>query len=331
MILDLIVQELEAMLKATDGSSIRLKRKAITTFFSYAVRQERDGQQKLIDTVLPLFRVEVVRGHTVSTLPLFGLTIMWHHIEPLISTVLNEENYISLKQVIILASPNLPWGRFVNPRHLIQPWAAAASAIPYTDDIGQSVVDALLQIAADPSLQPHIPADMWSWLNRPSSLPSACLGRFRGSDGQVVQVVRALGDIEILKSYLLLIWSEWDEPWQSGLNEMRASLREDFSGIGMGHHRQDLLRRLDDVLEQLDPEPEHLHFDTDAFQRMKNEYGELREVLLEVDRKAGVTLIRGFPVLIVIFGPLTPADRYRVSLDFYVCNPSSVSIDWKIS
>jgi len=286
MILDLIVQELKAMLKAADGSSIRLKRKAITTFFSYAVRQERDGQRKLIDTVLPLFRVEVVRGHTVSTLPLLGLTIMWHRIEPLIDTVLNKENSISLKQVIILASPNLPWGRFINPRHLIQPWAAAAEAISYTADIGQSVVDTLLQIAANPSLQPHIPADMWSWLNRPSSLPSVCLGRFRGSDGKVVQVVRELRDIETIKSYLLLIWSERDEPWPSGFYEMRASLREDFSGSGMGNHRQDLLRRLDDVLEQLDPEPEHLHFDADTFQRMKKEYGQLREVLLDVDRKA---------------------------------------------
>ena len=36
-----------------------------------------------------------------------------------------------------------------------------------------------------------------------------------------------------------------------GLAEMRVSIREDLGGIEMWHHRQDLIERVDRVLEQL--------------------------------------------------------------------------------
>jgi len=103
-------------------------------------------------------------------------------------------------------------------------------------------------------------------LNERPSFPPVCWGRFYGSTGGFLRTVRALGDIEILKSCLPLVWSEWDEPGPVNLYEMYASLWEGFSGIGMEHHRQDVLRRLDHVLGQLDLRPEHLHpkLDTDG-------------------------------------------------------------------
>jgi len=277
------------MVKATDERSIHRKRKAITT---YAVWWYRDGQQGLLDILFRLFRVPWEHRKPwgpdlfLRSQPAF----IWCHIEPLVATALSEESLVSLKHDMLLASPYLPWKQFKNHTHLIQLWAAVASIVPYTNDIGQSVVDTLLQIADDPSLQPHMPADMWSWLKKRPSLPPVCSGCIHGSTRRVVRVVRALGDIEILQSYLLLIWSEWNNPQWDAVKEMCASLQEDFSGIGMGNYRQDLLRRLDYVLGQLDLGPEHIHpaFDTLIVRRMKEKYRMLREMLLRVGRKAGL-------------------------------------------
>jgi len=333
MILTLVAEGLKAMAEAADGHSIQRKRKAITALFPYAVWRERDGQHELLDIIFHLFRAMVAwaRHKALGPLLLDGRMFMWCHIEPFVTTLLIEESPDSLKQAIILASPYIPWEDFATKEPLIQLWAAAASTVPYTDDIGQSMVDTLLRIANDASPRP-IPAGMWSWLNKRPPLPPVCWGRFRGSTQRVARAVRTLGDTEILKSYLLLIWSEWDEPWWAGLNEMCASLREDFNGIGMEHHRQDLLRQLDNVLGRLDLGPEHPYakLDTHLIQRSKKRYGKLREVLREVDRETTVTLIRELPRLILLFSPLTTADVYRASLEFYVFTPTSMSIIFRV-
>jgi hypothetical protein len=106
---------------------------------------------------------------------------------------------------------------------MVAGWAVAASAVPYTEEAGQSVVDILLHIASVDSLRPHIPTGIWTWLNKRPSLPPKCVGRSRGSSGDVVRQVRALRDTEILKSYLLLVLSEWDcidDQQPGGLAEM---------------------------------------------------------------------------------------------------------------
>lgn len=59
---------------------------------------------------------------------------------------------------------------------------------------------------------------------------------------------------------------------------------------------------------------------------MKDQYGELREVLLEVDGKAVNMLISEPLEFFILFSALTPLDRCRMSLKFYVCNASLVSI-----
>ena len=61
----------------------------------------------------------------------------------------------------------------------------------------------------------------------------------------LVHHVRALGDTEILKSYLLLIWSDWSTIWNlSGwdLTEVLVLVLEGFSKLG------DLIEQADRVL-----------------------------------------------------------------------------------
>ena len=123
-----------------------------------------------------------------------------------------------------------------------------------------------------------------------------CNGRYLGSGKHIVRHVRGLGDIEILKSYFLLVWSEWDPPAEAGLNEMATSIREDFGGTGMLHHLGDLTERLDYILGQLDQTTKYLRELKPAIDRCdirqgKERYGKLKEVLLDVDRRAMETVI----------------------------------------
>ena len=152
------------------------------------------------------------------------------------------------------------------------------------------MVNALLAIMTTYVLHPHIPIGMWAWLGKVSSLPPRSLGRVQGSEGPAVHYVRTLGDIKILKSYLLLVWSEWDCPSPGGVSETCTSIRSDFSGSGMRHHRKDLIKRLDHVLGQLDRGLEYLRqrkpwMHEMFFHQAKERYRMFREVLLEVDRR----------------------------------------------
>ena len=91
--------------------------------------------------------------------------------------------------------------------------------------------------------------------------------------------------------YLLNELNGLQPPISSGFDEMRISIQEDFGGIEMGHHRTDLIRRLDHVLKRLDrglgylrqhnPEFGQLHL-----WRMEYVYQKLRETLLHVDAEA---------------------------------------------
>ena len=283
------------MIKATDPDSIYSMRKALTVLFLYSAQQECDGDGKH-EMLGEFLQVASISGQ---------LGLMWHWIKLPFIMLLDNRSPISQKQAAILASPYLPWWMFLNDKHLVQLWAAAASEVPYTDEVGQRVVDTLLQIASNGSLRPHIPVDMWLWLNKPPLLPPTCIGRQLGTMQVVVQAVQALGDTKTLKSYLLLVWSEWD-PIHSGgvhnysgqhrscgksLQKMCTSIREDFSGIRMEQHREDLLQWLDHILGQLDLglgylQQYKLSLNEDSIQQMKEQYGELRRALLEVGKEA---------------------------------------------
>jgi hypothetical protein len=101
---------------------------------------------------------------------------------------------------------------------------AAASAVPYTNEAAQNVVNTLLQIASKEELLPHIPVNVWLWLTKRPPLPPICSGRYVGTRAHVVKAVRALKDIEILKSYFLLVWSEWSHFSPGSFNSVPGRL-----------------------------------------------------------------------------------------------------------
>jgi hypothetical protein len=165
----------------------------------------------------------------------------------------------------------------LNNRTAVARWAAAASAIPYTDEICQSVVVALFQIAPIDLLRPHIPIEMWGWIKRRPILPYTYNGVLSAAHITVITHVRRLGDIDILKSYFVLVWGQCAFHHHN-LLEMESSIRENFGVIGMDHHRKDLIQRLDHVLLQL-----NLRGDTPFTREVKAQCTRLKNVLLEVD------------------------------------------------
>ena len=267
------------MARADDHQLIHDKRKAISSLIPYLLRQDQVRQQEILGA---LSHVAVTSNFEQS---------MWRHIQPYITTLSNDPSPHFLNQIIALGSSYVSWHHGQHNETMVIRWAAAASTVPYTEVVGQSVVDALLQIASVDSLRPHIPVGVWAWLKKRPSLPPVCYGRSRGTTINVVRHVRALGDIEVLKSYLLLVWSEWDpiSSRSGGLAEMEVAIREDFGGIGMGCHREDLIKHLDHVLGQLDQRLEYLKEHRAGLhernvQWTKEKYWKLKGVLLDVDR-----------------------------------------------
>ena len=261
---------------AHDQLTLHGKRKAITALLPYAVWQERYRQHAMILDVL---------SHVVNASQSNGF--LWHCVQPFVNTLLNDASDVPLKRAVMLVSPCIPWGKWDFREDLIRAWAAIASAIPKEEGVAPKVVNALLQIAYFGLLPPDNHGDIWSWLTLRPSLPPICEGRRAGSDRDVVQSVSNLKDIEILKSYLLLVWSEWDSLWD-GFPEMCRLMREDFSGIEMHGHRKDLVQRLDHILRQLGRGLRYLQQDRpdiheDGLQLRKNQYGKLREILLQAD------------------------------------------------
>ena len=274
------------MLKAIHPrfKAIHPRLKAINALLPYAVSLARDGQQGMANTVLRVSRA-LNPNHR---------EFMWPRVRPYIVPLFGKPTTPSLGSIIILALYHLPWDSNQVDGDIAAEWATATSAVPYTEEVGQSVVDTLLQIASVDSLRPRIPIDIWAYLKRRPSPPPEYLGRWKGIQEDVVRHVRALGDIEILKSYFLFIWSEWypiEYPREPGpLREMLASIREDFDGVGMWRHRKELINRLDHILGQLDLGLKHLRLrkpslDDYDVRRAKEQYGELKKLLLEVDGK----------------------------------------------
>ena len=69
---------------------------------------------------------------------------------------------------------------------------------------------------------------------------------------------------------------------------MKVSLREDFCGVAMQHHRKDLIERLGHVLDQLDQKLESLK-GADARKYIllgRTQYRTLLDILEEEDRKS---------------------------------------------
>ena len=176
----------------------------------------------------------------------------------------------------------------------MQFWMAAASALPYTNDVGRRVVDTLLQMAGERKLQPHIPVLAWDWLKKRPVLTSWCLGEYPGTTENVVQMVRKLGDVGLITSYLFIVWSEGNDIFPRGFQAMLRLIKEELSGIGAAGYRSDLIQRLDDILSQFEPGSSH-----------QQQYEELRAVLLEVDEEAMKTLDGMSHRVVILFSLLT--------------------------
>jgi hypothetical protein len=307
---NLIIQKVKSMAEAEDPGELRSKRKVITTLLPYAVWQERDGQSEMLDTFL----------HAAGASRM--LRFAWYRVKQFTNTLLLEAS----SRAIVLTSPHIPWYLLTDRGDLVQRWVAIVLAASHTEEVAQSVVDTLLQIASEDKLLPYITVDVWSWLTKRPSLPPICLGRYYATYPHLVMAVRRLNDIEVLKSYLFLAWSEWDPLWDEGFNEICASIREDFGGIEMCRHRTDLIQRLVHILGQLDRGLKHLkqrnpNLARDDLQIMKRQYGMLEEILLEVESR------RSSPI-VMHFCSLTPAGirMYRTSRNIYVRSAAPVSI-----
>ena len=314
----LITQKLGIMAEAEDWSLLQSKYKAITTFLPYAVWQERHGEPETLDAFLHAASASRMiyvkqRGFIMVWVEQHGFG--WCRFGQCASRLLSEAS----PRATVLASPYIPWDRLTDGEDLIPWWVVATSVVQCTEEVSQSVVDTLLQIASQERFLSHIPADLWLWLTKRPFLPPVCVGRVVGNHSSVFTAVRSLGNIEITKSYLLLAWSEWGILGYGCFNEMRTSMYVDFGGTGMGRHRADLIRRLDHILWRLDLGFEYLHqhnpyLGRDDLQIMKQQYMELKQVLLEVEWRAWFSMATNSCIL-------TPAGTYRVSCN--ICPPSS--------
>lgn len=288
---NLIIQGIRSYTASTLAN--RILPKAISALLPYALRLGRDGQQEMVDAIL-----------CATGTPGLQKSV-WHHVPRYIATLFGKPSFPSLDREIVLLSPCVPWGDLPHGEAAaaVAGLATSASAVPYVEEIGQSVVDALLQIASFNTLRSHIPINLWAWLNNQPTLPPECRGRLVGFNDDVIRHVRGLGGIEILKSYFLLVWSEWQYIHRS--DESKISIRQDFGSMWMRHHREDLIKRLNHVVGELDREPEYFSQrgfwpedpTRDGIRATKKLYGELRDILLEVDRMETFDLAQSSPSL----------------------------------
>ena len=142
-------------------------------------------------------------------------------------------------------------------------------------------------------------------------------------------VIRELKDVDILKSYLLVIWSEWDTLWHTDFHAICGYVREDFSGIEANSHCADLAQRLDRVIGQLERGLVYLQRDRpeikeDNLRMRKGKYKRIRKILKE-DLEAPEIPTCLSSRSINLFDLLTPVDTYRISLNTHMYAPCPVS------
>lgn len=104
----------------------------------------------------------------------------------------------------------------------------------------------------------------------------------------VVRWVKQLQDVEILTSYLLLVWSEWNPITSYGcLSEMQLVISQDLRGGGMSVHREILVEHLKGVLGRLNLGLEYLQrekprIDEEHVQRAEAQYQKLMDMLMKM-------------------------------------------------
>ena len=264
------------MAEAGNPGLIRAKRKAINALFPYVIYLEQSGRQDMFDTVIRVAKAS------------YTTKFMWHHVVLYISRLLEKRSPTSLNRTILLISPHLPWNDALKDGAAVARWAAAVSNCSDEEDVSQSVVEVLLRIASIYALRKHIPVEVWAWLKKRPTLPPGHYGRIHGGDVPVIACVRRLGDVEILTSYFFTIWSEWNPCLPLSFPEIGNSMREDFCGDHLEHHRRDLIKELERILGQLDRGVDYLKeyctgVDEGELKTMRSQYTKFRDQLREVD------------------------------------------------
>ena len=292
--------------------------KPICTLLPYAIRLEQGGEREMVDAIMHAARAS-------------GPIFRWPRIVAHIAPVFDKYSPPSLNLVITLISPYVPWHpRDVHTRKAVARWAVAVSGVPYSEEIGQSVVSALLLISANEFLRSSIPVNIWTWLKKRPSLPFGLRGQLLGFWESTLRHVQGLGDIEILKSYLFLFWSEHEYPDFNSLFEMQTFIKDSFDGIEMRCHRDDLIKHLDHVQGQLDRGMGYLQqhdplIDEERIQWRKERYGELKNLLLDMDKTPTGTLTRTPPALILFDLRTNFWECIRSPFNFRLSSASSVT------
>ena len=215
---------------------------------------------------------------------------------------------------------------------MMQYWVTAASELPDTHDVHESVVHSLLEMAFDEGIRPHIPVVAWEWLKKRPALNHGSSVLWDGGSEQVVQVVRTLGDIELIMSYLFVIWSEWNALRSNDCEGMQRLIREELNGVRAARCRVELIQRLDYILSQLDQGRECLYprgwnVSEAEFLQVRQHYERFRRDLLELDKEAAQVLAGMSPwaASVARFCLLTMS-VYRISFHLHVCSSTSLSI-----
>jgi len=160
----------------------------------------------------------------------------------------------------------------------MQLWMETASAVPYTDDVGGSVVVGLLNMASSDRLLSHIPLVAWNWLKKLPVLPPECGELLPEATESAVRGIHQFGGAKLTALYLHTIWSEEHKPRYDEIPVMSRLIREELGEIGAAGYRTDLIRRLDHVLLRLDQ--------SQGDWWVKARHEDFRSELLEVDEKA---------------------------------------------
>jgi hypothetical protein len=232
-VFNIITRKLKTIAENPDRKSLFSKRKAISALFPYAIHLEGVGWQEAADVIAHLFR---------------DSGIPWCQIKPYVKMWFMKSTSFPLNQALIHMLPCADWHRA--HYKTVEKWTKVVLQVSFTEEVCRSAVAVMLQISLNDSLWPLIPINIWAWLKEQPAL-SPLFGRQPVKmDEGLIRYLHGLDDIEILKSYLLVLWSEGHEVWF--LDEAADFICETFGGIGMQDHKKDLIKRLDHVLGQLD-------------------------------------------------------------------------------
>ena len=277
------------MVEAADRGVLDSKSEAISAFSIYVILEQ--GRQKRMANAI---------SHALDA------SDTWDFIKPYTPMLFCGPNTPSMNSLIILLSPYIGWDDIYHSEGDVTRWAAAASAVPYTEQVGRDVVSALVQISRYDSLRPHIPLKIWMWLKKHSTLPPLPQRRPVRITSNTICYIRGLKDIELFKSLLLLAWLQWITISRDA--HLEDLLREDFCGIGMWGHRKDLIEQLNHIVR--------------FHPTISSDYTGPRNVLLEVETEAAKTLIRMLPKLSFSISILIHAnwDANRISLHLHLCS-----------